>query len=389
MLYLWRKGIKRFFRSYFNFTAKQAIGLTLIALIFLTAFLSKDKLKPKNFISLTKQSLIYYNQFVKNIQQAYKKPALKKYSSLYPNMAVYKKIKLFKFNPNTADSVTLAKLGFTQKQIKILIHYRQHGGVFRTKKDFSKLYGLPYEQYLILKPFIDLPDSLNTKTKHFSRKPRSYKTFYFNPNTISVDSLCLLGFSERQAKIIDKLRKHGWKFKTKKDFAKLYVVSDTTFKRLEKYILLPDSLKNAKHTKNHHNWHKIKTVYDLNSITFKQLLHLGFKYNICKRILNYRKALGGYYSVFQLYDVYGISHDAIVHSLKYLKVDTSKIVKRNIKTLSFDQLKKHPYISKKLARWIWHHRNNKHFTSFNYLLKHKKASIFTIHKLIHYFYVGN
>ena len=63
--------------------------------------------------------------------------------------------------------------------------------------------------------------------------------FAFDPNTITGDSLQLLGFSARQAQSILKYRNKGGKFRYKEDFAKLYVVDSAVYAALEGYLLLP------------------------------------------------------------------------------------------------------------------------------------------------------
>ncbi|MBE6246706.1 MAG: hypothetical protein E7110_04780 [Bacteroidales bacterium] len=63
--------------------------------------------------------------------------------------------------------------------------------------------------------------------------------FAFDPNTITGDSLQLLGFSARQAQSILKYRNKGGKFRYREDFAKLYVVDSAVYAALEGYLLLP------------------------------------------------------------------------------------------------------------------------------------------------------
>ena len=69
---------------------------------------------------------------------------------------------------------------------------------------------------------------------------RTVERFPFNPNTISRDSLQLLGFTSRQAQSIINYREKGGKFRKREDFAKLYVVDSTMYHSLVPYILLPD-----------------------------------------------------------------------------------------------------------------------------------------------------
>ena len=59
--------------------------------------------------------------------------------------------------------------------------------------------------------------------------PRTYESFRFNPNTVSVFDLCRLGFTEKQAESIDSYRKKGGRFWRPRDFAKSYVVSGTVY----------------------------------------------------------------------------------------------------------------------------------------------------------------
>ncbi len=63
--------------------------------------------------------------------------------------------------------------------------------------------------------------------------------FAFDPNTITGDSLQLLGFSAQQAQSILKYRNKGGKFRYREDFAKLYVVDSAVYAALEGYLLLP------------------------------------------------------------------------------------------------------------------------------------------------------
>ncbi|GCD77511.1 competence protein ComEA [Thermaurantimonas aggregans] len=67
------------------------------------------------------------------------------------------KYKLFVFDPNTADSASLLRLGFKPWQISNLLRYRSRGGVFHTKEDVKRLYGIDSAFYTLLEPYIDLP----------------------------------------------------------------------------------------------------------------------------------------------------------------------------------------------------------------------------------------
>ena len=60
----------------------------------------------------------------------------------------------FPFDPNTADSAQLLRLGLQPWQVRAVYKYRAAGGVFRRPLDFARLYGLTAGQYKSLEPYI-------------------------------------------------------------------------------------------------------------------------------------------------------------------------------------------------------------------------------------------
>lgn len=61
---------------------------------------------------------------------------------------------LFEFDPNTADSTQLLRLGLAPWQVRSIYKYRAKGGVYRRPSDFARLYGLTAGQYRALEPYI-------------------------------------------------------------------------------------------------------------------------------------------------------------------------------------------------------------------------------------------
>ncbi len=64
----------------------------------------------------------------------------------------------FDFDPNTADSTALLRLGLQPWQVQAIYKYRAHGGVYRTPADFARVYGLTAKQYRELEPYIHISD---------------------------------------------------------------------------------------------------------------------------------------------------------------------------------------------------------------------------------------
>ena len=65
--------------------------------------------------------------------------------------------RLFRFNPNTADSATFVMLGLRPRQAMAIIHYRNAGGRFRKKEDFKRIYTISEGDYDRLFPYMELP----------------------------------------------------------------------------------------------------------------------------------------------------------------------------------------------------------------------------------------
>ncbi|MCC8152844.1 MAG: helix-hairpin-helix domain-containing protein, partial [Tannerellaceae bacterium] len=70
------------------------------------------------------------------------------------------------------------------------------------------------------------------------------------------------------------------------------------------------------------------------------------------RIIKYRELLGGFYSVEQLKEVYGIEEDRFSQLKDWFKADALLIRKVYINQLTEEELRSHPYINYKQARAI-------------------------------------
>ena len=169
--------------------------------------------------------------------------------------------------------------------------------------------------------------------------PRKYESFRFDPNTVSIDDLMRLGFTQKQAQSIDNYRQKGGRFRRRSDFAKSYVVEDSVFRRLEKYIDIP----------------KI----DINladSATFMSLPGIGKFF--AGKMVSYRKELGGYSYPEQLMDIWHFDQDKFDNLKDLIKLDTLVTPPYSLWTLPEKDLASHPYIGKRAARSIVIFREN-------------------------------
>lgn len=84
------------------------------------------------------------------------------YSSYYSHTnrhyieAENRQVERFAFDPNTADSTELLRLGLHYWQVRNIYKYRAAGGVYRRPADFARLYGLTRKQYRELEPYIHI-----------------------------------------------------------------------------------------------------------------------------------------------------------------------------------------------------------------------------------------
>ena len=62
------------------------------------------------------------------------------------------------------------QLGLTERQVKTINNYKSKGGNFKLKADFAKLYCISEEEYEILEPYIQLPDTYGVKPKDNKKK---------------------------------------------------------------------------------------------------------------------------------------------------------------------------------------------------------------------------
>ena len=177
----------------------------------------------------------------------------------------------------------------------------------------------------------DYSDSRTVIADRLARK--KVETFEFDPNTVALEDLCRLGFSERQAQVILNYRDKGGRFRTPADFQKMYVVDSAAFARLEPYIRIPK--------------------LDLNSADSEALLALrGIGPYYASKILSYRRRLGGSFtSLDQLLEIDGFDRgrlDGFRDDVELRRAPSGF----DIWTATQAQLEAHPYIGAYAAKGI-------------------------------------
>lgn len=155
--------------------------------------------------------------------------------------------------------------------------------------------------------------------------PARVESFVFDPNTVSVEDLCRLGFSRKQAESIDNYRRKGGRFRRKKDFARSFVVSDSIYRRLESYIDIP--------------------LVDLNLADSAALDALpGIGGWFASKIIEHRNALRGFSHKEQLMDIYRFDKEKYDGLSDLVTVSPENVSPYPLWTLPADSLRNHPYI---------------------------------------------
>ena len=200
--------------------------------------------------------------------------------------------------------------------------------------------------------------------------------FVFNPNTITLDSLCMLGLSPRQAQTIINYRSKGGRFRRPEDFSRMYVVSEELFLRLRPFIVIPSESSGTKHgvivpkfgktdgsgTKQGVNVPKLEKsgqegaklmMVELNEADSSTLVTLyGIGPFYAQRIIEYRKRLGGFHSPEQLMEIPGIDSARYGGVAKRVTADPLKIRRFRLDSAGKHFLINHPYIGAYAARGI-------------------------------------
>ena len=179
------------------------------------------------------------------------------------------------------------------------------------------------------------------------------KLFTFNPNTITKEEALVLGFPNKLATTLINYRNKGGKFYHKEDLKKLYGFNENLYDKLKDYIVIPSETKAEKFNATHLHSKEINLTIELNTADSLQLVQLkGIGPVFSKRILKFRDALGGFYNKQQLLEVYGMKDSLYAIFEKHVIVNESLIKKINLNKANVEELNKHPYINRNMAKAI-------------------------------------
>jgi competence protein ComEA len=198
--------------------------------------------------------------------------------------------------------------------------------------------------------------------------------FPFDPNTIDAAGWKRLGLRDRTIGTLQKFMAKGFKFRKPEDIRRVYGVRPEEADRLIPYMHIAAAQNNYQHypantytSNNTGNTYPATStsppvaykprIIDVNQADTSAFISLpGIGSKLAARIVNFRDKLGGFYSVNQVGETYGVPDSTFQKIKPRLQCSATSVKKININTADVNELKSHPYIRYNLANAIINYR---------------------------------
>ena len=184
--------------------------------------------------------------------------------------------------------------------------------------------------------------------------------FQFDPNTIKATDWQRMGLNEKTSKTIEKYVSKGGKFYKPEDLMRIWGMPEGFYERVKDHIVITSVQRNYPSTYENKPFvrEERKTVtVDINGADTSAFIALpGIGGKLSARIVAFREKLGGFYSVEQIGETYGLP-DSTFQKIKPRLQVGGDVRKINVNTATKDELKVHPYIKWNLANAIVEYRN--------------------------------
>ena len=204
-------------------------------------------------------------------------------------------------------------------------------------------------------------DSLKNASKN-----KSENVFLFNPNFITDYKGYKLGMSVVEIDRLLEFRKTNKFINSAEEFQKVTKVSDSLLNVISPLFKFPDWINNRRVKKEYENFpikafaKKEKIIpIDINQATKKDLIKIyGIGEAISLRILKQKDVLGGFVSMEQMSDVWGLSPEVIIELNNHFKISVlPKLKKIDINNASLKELSQFYYFKYAIAKEIVTYRS--------------------------------
>ena len=204
-------------------------------------------------------------------------------------------------------------------------------------------------------------------TRNFQSKAKG-ELFYFDPNTLSKEGWQKLGLRDKTIGTIQNYISKGGKFRKPEDLQRIYGLFPNEFERIAPYIKIESASEiniskdftdnNDKENQPAKTYPSRYSIIDINTADTTAFISLpGIGSKLAFRVVTFRDKLGGFYSINQVGETFGLPDSTFQKIKQFLKLENGTVKKININTATVDQLKAHPYIRYILANPIIAYRN--------------------------------
>lgn len=202
--------------------------------------------------------------------------------------------------------------------------------------------------------------------------------FAFDPNTVTLEQLQLMGLTTRQAMVVINYRTKGGRFFKREDFKKIYSLPAGFYEKVQDSILFEKRRDLNK-----------SVIAELNSADSASLTAVpGIGPYFASAIVRLREKRGGIAIISQLLEIKGMDSSRLRAIIPYVFIDTTLVKKRDLDNLTYEEMSSNPYIGSYLARSILRLRDGAggKGLSLSVLLMNQVINSETMKILRYYFY---
>lgn len=224
------------------------------------------------------------------------------------------------------------------------------------------------------------------KPKNYdSRNTAQGELFVFDPNTLDAEGWKKLGIRDKTVTTIQNFLAKGFRFRQPDDLKNVYGLKTEEAERLIPYVHIAEqeaaahtaaagtgtSTYTSTYTGSSFSEAKAVKTIDVNLADTSAFIALpGIGSKLAARIVNFRDKLGGFYTVNQVGETYGVPDSTFQKIKSRLLCNNVAVKKINLNNADVNQLKAHPYIRWSLANAIVNYRSQHgNFTSLQDLKK--------------------
>ena len=289
----------------------------------------------------------------------------------------------FSFDPNSVGEADLQRLGLSAKQARAFTRYRAKVSLSGSS-DIARIRVLRPAQVEHLQEWARFSEP----EQSVRLDPAPVVRFPFDPNTLSLDSLQLLGLTEREARALEKYRSYRPQtFRRPEDLARVRALNPVKVGELVPWVSIRVDSQSAAPAPRRPDTLSRPAPYaiDINRAQASDWQQLpGIGPTRAQRILRYRELLGGFVSADQVGETYGLpdsTFQGIAPLLRESPIPRPLYVNRS----TAEELAAHPYLPRTQAVILVRYRDNHGpFASLDELKKVRAISTETLDKLLPY-----